>query len=79
MSEHNSLQITNSLLEQIMAIIKTFKVKKCEDSKKYIQEFIKNNEPHINMLSPSIKFKFLDIIENLKQLDYKNNIYKFNR
>jgi len=79
MSEQNSLQITNSLLEQILAIIKTFKVKKCEDSKKYIQEFIKNNEQHINMLSPSIKFKFLDIIENLKQLDYKNNIYRFNR
>ena len=78
-SEKNSLQITNSLLEQMMALIKTFKIKKCEESKKYIQEFIKNNEPQINNLSPSIKFKFLDIIENLKQIDNKNNIYRVNR
>lgn len=71
----NALQIINCLLEQMLTIVHTLKIYKCEVTKKYIKEFVKNNEVHIPTFSPSNKFKFIDIIENLKEI----NLFRVSR
>jgi len=72
---NDSIQIMNALLEQIISIVNILKIYKCNQTKNCIIEFVKNNESNINHMSPSNKFKFIDIIENLKQI----NLYRFNR
>lgn len=72
---NDSIQIMNALLEQILSIVSILKIYKCNQTKNCIIEFIKNNESNINHMSPSNKFKFIDIIENLKQI----NLYRINR
>ena len=74
-SNNISVQLIAALLEQIIVLINTFKLHKCDASKKYISKFVKNNEIIIDELAPLIKFKMYDIIENLKQ----NNLYRINR
>jgi len=69
------IQITTALLDQILSIINTFKVKKCDESKKYIRNFIENNIHNLNKMSPSNKFKFIDITEKMKEI----NLYRINR
>jgi hypothetical protein len=70
-----NIQIISTLLEEIIMIINALKTYKCNDSKNYINKFVKNNEDTINSMVPLIKFKLYDIIENLKQI----NLYRINR
>ena len=69
------VQLISALLEQIIVLLNTLKLYKCEKSKEYISKFVKNNEKNINDLQPVIKFKMLDIIENLKQF----NLFRSNK
>ena len=69
------VQLISALLEQIIVLLNTLKVYKCDKSKEYISKFIKNNEHLIPELQPLIKFKIYDIIENLKQF----NLFRTNK